>query len=56
VAVGQGRLLAETLVRALEQIPRSDRDVPKGTSVRIPASLAPASGLTLVEVRYDNLV
>jgi tRNA pseudouridine38-40 synthase len=56
VAVGQGRLLAETLVRALEKIPHSDRDVPKGTPVRIPASLAPASGLTLVEVRYDNLV
>ncbi len=56
VAVGQGRLLAETLVRALENNPGSAREVRKKAQSRIPASLAPASGLTLVEVRYDNLV
>jgi tRNA pseudouridine38-40 synthase len=56
VAVGQGRLLAETLVRALENNPGSVREVRKEAQSRIPASLAPASGLTLVEVRYDNLV
>ncbi len=43
-AVGQGRLSAESLRRALE------------TGERVPlAGLAPACGLTLVEVRYDNL-
>jgi len=47
VAVGQARLAAETLLLALDD--RSERS-------QIPASLAPASGLTLVEVRYDNLV
>ena len=44
VAVGQGKLLAEALVRALE------------SRTEILAGLAPAHGLTLVEVRYDNLV
>jgi tRNA pseudouridine38-40 synthase len=44
VAVGQEKLQAEDLVRALE------------APVRLPAGLAPASGLTLVEVRYDPLV
>jgi tRNA pseudouridine38-40 synthase len=44
VAVGQGRLSSEALRRALE------------TGERLPlAGLAPACGLTLVEVRYDNL-
>jgi tRNA pseudouridine38-40 synthase len=56
VAVGQGRLLAETLVWALEKGTGSAREVRKGTQSRIPASLAPASGLTLVEVCYANLV
>lgn len=46
VAVGQGRLAEEALHRALEQ----------GAQEAVPAGLAPASGLTLVEVRYDNLV
>ena len=44
VAVGHGRLPAEMLTRALQD----------GTSV--PVGLAPASGLTLVKVDYDNLV
>jgi len=56
VAVGQGRLPAETLVRALENSTGSVREIQKEAQSRIPASLAPASGLTLVEVRYDNLV
>jgi tRNA pseudouridine38-40 synthase len=51
VAVGQGRLPAETLARALD-----DRlPVRKAAAKEIPAGLAPASGLTLVEVRYDDL-
>jgi len=48
VAVGQGRLPAETLVRALERT--------IGNKEPIPAGLAPASGLTLVDVCYDDLV
>ncbi len=54
VAAGQGRLPAETLVRALEQTPGSVRETRNEGRGRIPASLAPASGLTLVEVRYDR--
>jgi len=43
VAVGQGRLQSEDLARALEK------------PARLLAGLAPASGLTLTEVCYDNL-
>ena len=56
VAVGQGRLAVETLVRALEDGKGSGQDVRKNVTNRIPAGLAPASGLTLIEVSYDNLV
>lgn len=56
VAVGQGRLPVETLVQALYTGPGSDLVTWNEIRSRIPASLAPASGLTLVEVRYDNLV
>lgn len=56
VAVGQGRLPVETLVLALKNGPGSSREVQEELHGRIPASLAPACGLTLVEVRYDNLV
>jgi tRNA pseudouridine38-40 synthase len=56
VAVGQGRLPVETLVQALEKEPASVRELRKEAQNRIPAGLAPASGLTLVEVCYDNLV
>lgn len=56
VAVGQGRLPVETLVRALKNIPGPNRAIREETRARIPASLAPASGLTLIDVRYDNLV
>ena len=52
VAVGQARLPAKTLSRALDD--RSD--VRQEARSHVPASLAPASGLTLVEVRYDNPV
>jgi tRNA pseudouridine38-40 synthase len=48
VAVGQGRLKFEKLLQVLENRPQ-ERD-------QIPVSLAPASGLTLIEVRYDNLL
>jgi tRNA pseudouridine38-40 synthase len=52
VAVGQGRLSAGTLAWALDN--RSD--IRQEVQTRIPASLAPACGLTLVEVFYDNLI
>jgi tRNA pseudouridine38-40 synthase len=52
VAVGQARLSSEVLVHALDGNPK----VRQAARSEIPASLAPASGLTLVEVRYDNLV
>jgi tRNA pseudouridine38-40 synthase len=52
VAVGQARLTTDVLAWALDGDPQK-RIIAKG---EIPASLAPASGLTLVEVRYDNLV
>ena len=52
VAVGQARLSAETLVRALDD--RSD--IRQEAQAYLPASLAPACGLTLVEVLYDDLV
>jgi tRNA pseudouridine38-40 synthase len=44
VAVGQGRLEVEALLKGLRN------------RTKVPPGLAPASGLTLVEVRYDNLV
>jgi tRNA pseudouridine38-40 synthase len=56
VAVGQGRLSNETLILALENHQATARGIQKEAQSRIPAGLAPASGLTLVEVRYDNLV
>jgi tRNA pseudouridine38-40 synthase len=52
VAVGQARLSAKTLVQALDDW----TEVGQEARSQIPASLAPASGLTLVEVYYDNLV
>jgi tRNA pseudouridine38-40 synthase len=56
VAVGQGRLSEKLLCRALENSPGKDQLSHFEGMNRIPASLAPASGLTLVEVYYDNLV
>ena len=52
VAVGQGRLSAPQLEWALESRP----EVRQAAQGEIPAGLAPAAGLALIEVRYDNLV
>jgi tRNA pseudouridine38-40 synthase len=52
VAVGQGRLSTEVLARALDSKP----EVREAAKAELPAGLAPACGLTLVEVRYDNQV
>jgi tRNA pseudouridine38-40 synthase len=52
VAAGQGRLPAKTLTRALDDRP----DVCQEARSQLPAGLAPASGLTLVDVCYDDLV
>jgi len=56
VAVGQGRILAEKLVQVLENCKGGSGEVWKEEQFRITSSLAPASGLMLVEVLYDNLV
>jgi tRNA pseudouridine38-40 synthase len=56
IAVGQGRLQMETLVQALGNDPGLGGENRDEAHSRIPASLAPACGLTLVEVNYDNLV
>jgi tRNA pseudouridine38-40 synthase len=52
VAVGQARLSAKILACALDDLPEFRQEARS----QIPAGLAPASGLTLIEVRYDNLV
>ncbi len=52
VAVGQGRLSVNSLARALDD--RSE--IRQEVQTQIPANLAPACGLTLFEVCYDNLV
>jgi tRNA pseudouridine38-40 synthase len=51
VAVGQFRLSAGTLLQALDDL----SEVGQTARSQIPASLAPASGLTLVDVCYDDL-
>jgi tRNA pseudouridine38-40 synthase len=51
VAVGQGRASREDLGLALAADPGSA----DSTKKRLPAGLAPPNGLTLVEVKYDNL-
>jgi len=50
-AVGQGRVPAQVVAAALDDRPQ----VREQARAQIPAGLAPASGLTLVDVRYDNL-
>jgi tRNA pseudouridine38-40 synthase len=50
VAVGQARLSAKILAQALDYRP----DIQQEAHSLIPVNLAPASGLTLVEVRYNN--
>jgi tRNA pseudouridine38-40 synthase len=52
VAVGQARLSVDLLTRALEDRVNGWQDA----QARIPSGLAPACGLTLVRVWYDNLV
>ena len=52
VAVGHARLSADILARALDD----SSAVRQAAREQIPASLAPACGLALVEVSYDNLV
>jgi len=52
VAVRQDRLHLRSLIQALDASP----EVHRQEQSYIPAGLAPASGLTLIEVRYDNLV
>jgi tRNA pseudouridine38-40 synthase len=56
VAVSQGRISVDRLVSALNNGSASPRENRKKGQSHFPASLAPASGLTLVEVYYDNLV
>jgi tRNA pseudouridine38-40 synthase len=48
VAVAQGKVSAEAIANALAS------PVPAGTRTELPAGLAPAHGLTLVEVKYDE--
>jgi tRNA pseudouridine38-40 synthase len=52
VAVGQARLSATTLAQALDE----QSEIRQAAQAQIPTGLAPANGLTLVEVSYDNLV
>ena len=52
VAVGQDRLSEMVLAQALDE----RLDVREAAQAEIPAGLAPANGLTLVEVLYDDLV
>jgi tRNA pseudouridine38-40 synthase len=56
VSVGQGRFIPETLLRALERDASIVRENSEEVKDRIPTKLAPARGLTLVEVCYDNIV
>jgi tRNA pseudouridine38-40 synthase len=52
VAIGQGRIQAELAIQALADKARARKKVGN----QLPVNLAPACGLTLVEVLYDNLV
>jgi tRNA pseudouridine38-40 synthase len=56
VAVGQGRITKETLLRTLKKEFNTARGENQKAGAQIPAVLAPARGLTLVEVCYENLV
>jgi tRNA U38,U39,U40 pseudouridine synthase TruA len=51
VAVSQGRAEVEDLILALD----SKVDVREAAKNRLPAGLALPNGLTLIEVKYDNL-
>jgi tRNA pseudouridine38-40 synthase len=52
VAVAQGKLSGEAIARSLAQQARADPERSRRTRSEIPAGLAPAHGLTLVEVTY----
>jgi tRNA pseudouridine38-40 synthase len=51
IAAGQARISTETLVQALDGTPEERQKARE----QIPGGLAPACGLTLVAVRYDEL-
>ena len=56
VAVAQGKASAEAIANSLAKQARAefDRSVPAGTRSGLPSGLAPAHGLTLVEVKYKE--
>ncbi len=56
VTVGQGRLPAEALAQVLQNRPAAPSRGASREIRSVPPGLAPANGLTLVEVRYDNPV
>lgn len=56
VAAGQGRLPVQLLKDRLEHPLAAPQDARVDPSEKIPAGLAPATGLTLIEVSYDDLV
>jgi tRNA pseudouridine38-40 synthase len=56
VAAGQGKVSPEVLVRALDCNSGSLQKSLDGEKLQIPAGLAPACGLTLIEVSYNEPV
>jgi tRNA pseudouridine38-40 synthase len=52
VAVAQGKLSAEVIAHSFELQAEADPERSRRTRSEIPAGLAPAHGLTLVEVMY----
>jgi tRNA pseudouridine38-40 synthase len=56
VAAGKGKVPVDGLVRALDNPPGLLEKDQKNAQNHLPSGLAPANGLTLVEVCYDNLV
>ena len=55
VAVAQGKFSTEAIARSLAQQAKADPERSRRTRSEIPAGLAPAHGLTLVEVAYPHL-
>jgi len=55
-AVAQGKVSAEVVANSLakQARPGFDRRVPSGTRSGLPSGLAPAHGLTLIEVKYKE--
>jgi tRNA pseudouridine38-40 synthase len=56
VLAAQERLSPDAIVRALCERDETGRISVGGKEMKLPAGLAPASGLTLIEVSYDNLI